>query len=60
MKPLLKAKDVAHILGVDVKTVWRMTKDGRLKSIVLGPKTIRFDEGMVKEMVSEWQTSRRF
>lgn len=60
MKPLLKAKDVAHILGVDVKTVWRMTKDGRLKSIVLGPKTIRFDESMVKEMVSEWQTSRRF
>ena len=52
MKPLLKAQDVAKILGVDVSTVWRMTKDGRLKSIVLGPKIIRFTEEHIQEFIS--------
>jgi len=60
MKPLLKAKDVAQILGVDVSTVWRMTKDGRLKSIVLGPKIIRFTEEHIQAFTHEWTTARRF
>lgn len=60
MKPLLKIKDVAKILGVDARTVVRMTKDGRLKSIVLGPRTIRFEPAAIEALISEWTTKRRW
>lgn len=60
MVKLLRVKAVADILGVSPKKVWQLTRDGKLKSILLGPRTIRFHPNDVEELVSEWTTQRRF
>ena len=60
MTKLLRVKAVADLLGVSPKKVLQLTRDGRLKSILLGPRTIRFHQDDVEELVSEWTTKRRF
>lgn len=59
MKRLLKIDDVCELLGVCSRTVWKMTRDGRLKSVTLGSKTVRFREEDVQQFVDEWTTQRR-
>lgn len=46
-EPLLRAQDVADLLGVPKATVLRYARDGRLPSIALG-KHVRFDRRAVE------------
>jgi len=41
---IFNAKEVAEILKVSERQVWRYVKSGKLKSLALSPKTIRFTE----------------
>jgi excisionase family DNA binding protein len=60
MRRLLKIDDVCKILGVARSTVWKMTRDGRLKSISLGAvRTVRFREEDVQELIDDFTTRRR-
>ena len=59
MKRLMRVKDVAEHLGVSTDAVWEMTRDGRLKSVVLGKRLIRFKPEDVESLVDEWTTQRR-
>lgn len=40
--------EVAEFLGVSTRTVARLTKAGRLRRIIIAPKTIRYSEAEVK------------
>mgnify|MGYP005719242291 FL=1 len=60
MRRLLKIDDLCKILGIARSTVWKMTRDGRLKSISLGSvRTVRFREEDVQELIDDFTTLRR-
>lgn len=48
---LLNVKDVAKILNVSTRQVWRYVKAGKLKTIALSPKTVRFTEKQIEEFL---------
>jgi excisionase family DNA binding protein len=50
---LLSAREVAERLGVSQLTVRRYAYSGRLRSVRLGPKLLRFDEADVRKFVRE-------
>ena len=55
MRRLLKIDDVCKILGIARSTVWKMTRDGRLKSISLGAvRTVRFREEDVQQLIEDF------
>lgn len=39
---LLNVREVAEILGVSQRTVWRWVDQGRLRTVRVGPKLVRF------------------
>ena len=59
MRRLLKINDVCELLGVGRKAVWQMTRDGRLRSVTIGLRTVRFRQEDVEKFVDDWTTQRR-
>lgn len=55
---LLTADEVAAILGVGVRYVWRLGRDGRLRRVKLGAKYVRFDPADVKAFIDEGRRPR--
>jgi excisionase family DNA binding protein len=55
---LLSRKDVAEILGISVKTVHKLVRDGKLGCVQVTAKERRFTEEQVQEYVEEQTVSR--
>lgn len=51
-KPLLKAKEVAEILQLNVLTVYEYIRDGRLKAIKFG-RSYRVEEKDLEKFIKE-------
>jgi excisionase family DNA binding protein len=49
---LLYAKDVAHVLGISVKTVHKMVREGKLGCVQVTTKERRFTEEQVRAYIS--------
>ena len=50
---LLSPKDVAEILGISVKTVHKLVRDGKLGCVQVNDRDRRFTEDQVREYVEE-------
>lgn len=50
---LVSARQVAEQLGVDPKTVRRWAAAGRLSLVRLGPRSIRFHQSEVDELIAK-------
>ena len=48
---LFTVEETAKILKVSVRQVWRYVKSEKLKVITLSPKTLRFSEKDIKELL---------
>ena len=53
MQPLLRAADVAEIVGAPATTVKRWAREGTLPSLKLGPKTLRFERQAVEKFIED-------
>jgi excisionase family DNA binding protein len=53
-QPLLRASEVAELLSVDKRTAYRWAWEGRIPSVRLSDKVLRFD----REAVEAWITER--
>jgi len=54
-RQLLTIADVVALAQVSKQTVWRATKDGRLRATRLGPQVVRF----TREDVDAWINAGR-
>ena len=51
---LLTAEQVAETLGyTDIHSVYQLKKEGRLKPVYLGPKTLRFKNSDVQKLIRD-------
>jgi len=58
--PLLTVRDVAHLLNVSPRTVWRLVSTGDLpRPIRLGPRTCRWRPADVARLVDESSQNRK-
>lgn len=48
---LLRAKEVAEVLGLDVQTVYLMGQQGRLKRVRIGKQAVRFPRAEVMKVL---------
>ena len=53
IEPLLRADDVAEIVGAPATTVKRWAREGTLPSLMLGPKTLRFERQAVEKFIED-------
>ena len=53
IEPLLRAADVAEIVGAPATTVKRWAREGTLPSLKLGPKTLRFERQAVEKFIED-------
>ncbi len=51
-RPLMTAKDVADYLGLALGTVLKMSSDGRLPSVRVGSRTLRFKPEAIDEYIA--------
>lgn len=52
-KKLLRPDEVAHLLGVNVRTVYRMVADGRLPKASIPARIIRIQKEAVQRMLED-------
>ena len=50
---LFNAKEVAELLKVSERQVWRYVKDKKLKTVALSVGTIRFAEKHIQEFIEK-------
>lgn len=55
---LKSRKDVANILGVSVKTVYRLERKGLLHSISLSARCVRYREADLAQLISDAHSNR--
>lgn len=46
-EPLIKARELAPILGISTQGVWRLVRSGRIPLLRLGTRSYRFDPARV-------------
>ena len=57
--PLLSVHDVAHRLGVAVRTVWRLHATGKLPSgRRIGPRAVRWEPADIEQFVKTLPPAR--
>ena len=49
---LLKTREAAKALGVCEKTLWTMTKDGKIRSVRIGERRVRDGEDDLKRFIA--------
>lgn len=49
MTPLLKPKEVADLLRIDLSSVYKIAREGKIGSHVINGGSIRFSEEQIKE-----------
>lgn len=54
---LVDIKEAARLLGVSERTVWQLTNDGKLKSIAIGKRGIRYSFKSLQEFAGEKVTA---
>lgn len=57
--PLLTADQVAELLGVTTRYVWRLGREGELPRIELGPNSVRFDRGDIDAFIEQRRSGPR-
>jgi len=57
-KPLLKAKEVAELLQLNILTVYEYVRDGRLKAIRFG-RSYRIKEKDLEKFIKEHKVNNR-
>lgn len=50
---LMKVKEVMAYLNISRSTLIRLTKDGKLPVVRMGPKTIRYHKADVEKLIEE-------
>ena len=58
VQALLTTRDVARLLGVDVKTVRVEVREGRLARILIGKRSVRFHPGDVGAYIERQKACR--
>ena len=61
-KEILRSSEVARLLGVTRKTVWKWTVEGKIKAIRLPSGEFRYRREDVEEFMKrmrEWRSSRQ-
>jgi len=53
LQALLDVQDVAQVLNVSRRTVWRLVATGRLPAVRLGPQVVRFRHQDLQRLVRE-------
>ena len=53
---LLGAEQVAELLSVSTQTVWRLSREGKIPTVRLGPKTLRYRRNALLEWLAELET----
>lgn len=53
MDKLVSGKKVADMLGISRVTVWRLERAGKLKSVRLSPRLVRYRISDVEELMRE-------
>jgi excisionase family DNA binding protein len=56
---LLRVEEVGAVLGVAPRTVKRLAAAGRLRRVVLGPRTTRYRESDVTELIARCEQAPR-
>ncbi len=51
--PLLTALDVAARLQINKQAVYRLTREGKLSAIAIGPRTLRWTEEAVSAFITQ-------
>ena len=57
--PLLKVRDVAHLLNVSVAQVWRWVWSGELRAVRISPKVVRIRRADYDAWVGSKQDASR-
>jgi excisionase family DNA binding protein len=53
---LLTAEEVADALGVPVKRIWQLTREGKITAVRLGGRTLRYDPQRVTGDLQKLET----
>jgi excisionase family DNA binding protein len=51
MEALMKAEEVAELLALPTRTVYRLAWQGRLPSVKVGERCVRFDPVDIREYI---------
>jgi excisionase family DNA binding protein len=56
--PLLTAAEVAELLKVPLKSVYRLVDEGDLPAVRVGPRRLRFDPEVIEELIRRGRPGR--